>query len=81
MVDELKKAKHTHTKNLERYLKLVQDTEQTIKTKDAAVAATMNEHESADKDSTKDDSFVNRSINKVIFWCIFSSYSITLLGI
>lgn len=66
MVDELKKAKQIHTKNLERYLKLVQETEQTIRSKYAAAAALVGETEPVDRDVSKDGSnLFNRSISKV----------------
>lgn len=65
-VDEYKKAKLQHTKNLEKYQKMVVDTEAAIKSRTAASEAEA--RLSVDKEPTlvKDDNFMNRSLTKML---------------
>ena len=59
MVEELRKANAIHIKNCERYAKLVIDTENSIKNRSISSDVDVLEKEPV-------DSFMNRSINKVI---------------
>lgn len=62
MVEELKKIKQKHVKNCEKYMKMISDSENAIKSRDAASDFELNEKDI----QPKDDSFVNRSISKML---------------
>jgi hypothetical protein len=71
-VDEFKKAKALHGKNLEKYQRMVTDTEAAIKAKYAASEAEGGRTASVDKDAAAItqgggvDNFMNRSLNKML---------------
>lgn len=66
LVDDYKKAKQLHGKNLEKYQKMVSDTEAAIKSRYAASEG--DARLSVDKEPTlvKDDNFMNRSLTKML---------------
>ena len=62
MIEEIKKAKLIHMKNCEKYFRMVQDAESAIKSKTIVLdTGDVNN----DKDIPQNDTFMNRSINKV----------------
>ena len=68
LVDEYKKNKQSHSKILEKYIRIVQDTEVAIKSRSTESDARTF---SADKESqvavvVKDDNFMNRSLTKML---------------
>ena len=61
LADNLAKARQAHYKSLDRYARQVQDTENAIRSRDAAAAVESNDAKQPDKEQD----FVNRSFNKV----------------
>eukprot|EP01038_Epipyxis_sp_PR26KG_P006425 gene6425-8843_t len=60
-IEDLRRAKHSHNKNIERYHRLVEDTESAIRYRDAEV-----EVKPQISHNQKDEGFMNRSLTKML---------------